>query len=85
MVFDAEGSLLLKGYGALSGTYDELIDEGGAPRPHARLATEMLDGLSPEGFQRCQSLAELSLVQQGVTFSVYSDQRRASSPAGSAS
>src|SRR5258708_39600896 len=35
----------------------------------------MLDGLTPEAFQRCQSLAELALVQQGVTFSVYSDQR----------
>jgi uncharacterized circularly permuted ATP-grasp superfamily protein len=72
---EAEGSLLLKGYGALAGVYDELLDEAGNPRPHARVAAQMLDGLTPEAFQRCQSLAELSLVQQGVTFSVYSDQR----------
>ena len=75
MVPEAEGSLLLRGYGALPDAYDELVDAAGVPRPHARVATEMLNGLSPEGFQRCQSLAELSLVQQGVTFSVYSDQR----------
>ena len=75
MVSEAEGSPLLKGYAALPDAYDELVDETGAPRAYARVATEMLDGLTPEGFQRCQSLAELSLVQQGVTFSVYSDQR----------
>ena len=85
MVSDADGLLLLQGYEALPDAYDELVDAEGVPRPHARVATEMLGGLTAEGFQRCQSLAELSLVQQGVTFSVYSDQRRASSPAGSAS
>jgi uncharacterized circularly permuted ATP-grasp superfamily protein len=72
---EAEGSLLLRGYAALPGAYDELIDETGQPRPHARAAAAMLEGLTPETFQRCQSLAELALVQQGVTFSVYSDRR----------
>jgi uncharacterized circularly permuted ATP-grasp superfamily protein len=72
---EAEGSLLLRGYGALAGVYDELVDGQGQPRAHARAAAGLLDGLTPEAFQRCQSLAELSLVQQGVTFSVYSDQR----------
>jgi uncharacterized circularly permuted ATP-grasp superfamily protein len=75
VVSELDGSALLKGYAALPGAYDELVDDAGAPRPHARVATEMLEGLTPEAFQRCQSLAELSLVQQGVTFSVYSDQR----------
>jgi uncharacterized circularly permuted ATP-grasp superfamily protein len=72
---EAEGSFLLRGYGALGGVYDELVDETGRPRPHARVAAEMLDGLTPDAFERYQTLAELSLVQQGVTFSVYSDQR----------
>jgi uncharacterized circularly permuted ATP-grasp superfamily protein len=75
VVSEAEGSLLLKGYAGLTGAFDELVDEQGRPRAYARVATELLDGLTPEAFQRCQSLAELSLVQQGVTFSVYSDQR----------
>jgi uncharacterized circularly permuted ATP-grasp superfamily protein len=67
--------MLLDSYHPLEGTYDELMDLGGVPRPHARGATNLLAGLSPEAFARCQALAELALVQQGVTFSVYSDQR----------
>ena len=31
--------------------------------------------MTPDTFARCQALAELALAQQGVTFSVYSDQR----------
>ena len=34
-------------------------------------------GLSAEEFSRCQTLADLALVEQGVTFSVYSDKRGA--------
>jgi uncharacterized circularly permuted ATP-grasp superfamily protein len=67
--------VLLRGYGALKGVYDELVDSAGQPRAHARVAAEMLGGLTPDTFERYQTLAELSLVQQGVTFSVYSDQR----------
>jgi uncharacterized circularly permuted ATP-grasp superfamily protein len=74
---EADRSPLLQGYGALPGVYDELVDGSGQPRPHAQFAAELLHGLSPEAFQRCQSLAELALVQQGVTFSVYTDQRGA--------
>jgi uncharacterized circularly permuted ATP-grasp superfamily protein len=33
--------------------------------------------LTPDAFARCQALAELALSQQGVTFSVYSDNRGA--------
>ena len=35
----------------------------------------MLNALSPREFARYQSLAELSLFNQGVTFSVYSDKQ----------
>jgi uncharacterized circularly permuted ATP-grasp superfamily protein len=72
---DEKRPLLLDGYRAPAGTYDELIDADGNPRPHARTATRLLDGLSAEEFSRCQTLADLALVEQGVTFSVYSDQR----------
>jgi len=60
VVSEEERSRLLEGYGVLPDAYDELVDGSGAPRAHARLATEMLAGLTPDGFQRCQSLAELS-------------------------
>jgi uncharacterized circularly permuted ATP-grasp superfamily protein len=64
---------VLGGYRALAGTYDELVDAEGRPHPHARAAAHMLSSLTADEFARCQSLAELSLAQQGVTFSVYSD------------
>src|SRR5262245_26836952 len=62
-------------YRRLESSYDELVDASGAPRAHARVAADLLAGLTPQAFGRCQALAELALVQQGVTFSVYSDQR----------
>ena len=67
--------LLFDTYKPLTGSFDEMIDVDGKPRPHARRATRILDGLSPKEFANAQSLAELSLYSQGVTFSVYSDQR----------
>lgn len=68
---------LLDGYRPLVGTYDELVDAEGRPREHARAAADLLANLTPDEFARCQTLAELALAQQGVTFSVYSDQRGA--------
>src|SRR5437868_8390352 len=67
--------LLFDTYKPIPGTFDEMIDVEGVPRTHARRATRILDGLSPKEFAKAQSLAELSLYSQGVTFSVYSDQR----------
>jgi uncharacterized circularly permuted ATP-grasp superfamily protein len=75
VLIDEKRSLLLGGYRALEGTYDELIDAAGEPRPHGRVVSNLLGGLTPEDFARCQALADLALVEQGVTFSVYSDQR----------
>jgi uncharacterized circularly permuted ATP-grasp superfamily protein len=66
---------LFAGYRAPAGTWDELIADDGAPRSHARRIFEMLNAIQPAEFTRYQSLAELSLYNQGVTFSVYSDQR----------
>jgi uncharacterized circularly permuted ATP-grasp superfamily protein len=72
---EVQPSTLLDTYRPLAGTYDELIDAAGTPRGHARVATDLLAGLTTQSFARCQALAELALAQQGVTFSVYSDQR----------
>jgi uncharacterized circularly permuted ATP-grasp superfamily protein len=68
-------SNLLDGYRALGGTYDELVDAEGRPRAWGAAAFGLLESLSADEFAHCQSLAELALAQQGVTFSVYSDQR----------
>lgn len=75
MLAEVQRSTLLESYRPLESSYDELVDSAGAPRVHARVAAELLAGLTPQAFARCQALAELALVQQGVTFSVYSDQR----------
>jgi uncharacterized circularly permuted ATP-grasp superfamily protein len=77
VLLDEKRSLLLDGYRIPDGTYDELIDVSGKPRRHAQVAVDLINGLSADEFARCQTLAELVLAQQGVTFSVYSDQRGA--------
>jgi uncharacterized circularly permuted ATP-grasp superfamily protein len=65
----------LSAYRPRAGTWDELVADDGSPRPHAHRTLSMLRGLGTKEFARYQSLAELSLYNQGVTFSVYSDTR----------
>jgi uncharacterized circularly permuted ATP-grasp superfamily protein len=60
-------------YRALEGTFDEMFERGGVTRPQAARLHAMMNELSPTEFARYQALAELSLFNQGVTFSVYSD------------
>jgi uncharacterized circularly permuted ATP-grasp superfamily protein len=64
---------LLEGYEPITGAYDELVEPGGGPREHTRAVHSLLNRLSPRELARNQALAELSLYNQGVTFSVYSD------------
>jgi uncharacterized circularly permuted ATP-grasp superfamily protein len=66
---------LFSNYQPLDGTYDELVAADGTPRQHTRRVFAALDALPPREFSRYQALAELSLFNQGVTFSVYSDNR----------
>ena len=66
---------LLADFLGLPGTWDELFTESGAPRPAFRKAIDTLGIHNRSGFAVCQGLAERALLDQGVTFSVYSDQR----------
>lgn len=66
---------LFRDYRGLPGTYDELFDEAGEPRAELRRLAEALGEHSPSGLARAQALAELALLNQGVTFSVYADER----------
>ncbi len=66
---------MFENYQPLPGTYDELMLAEGSARPHARRAYDMLNALSAGELARYQALAELSLYNQGVTFSVYADTR----------
>jgi uncharacterized circularly permuted ATP-grasp superfamily protein len=67
-------SRLFDGYPALDRTFDEMFELGGPRPPFARVA-QLLNGISKEDLARFQALAERSLLQQGVTFSVYGDAR----------
>ncbi|MCC6623142.1 MAG: circularly permuted type 2 ATP-grasp protein [Deltaproteobacteria bacterium] len=66
---------LLSGYAPIPGTYDELLSPDGTPRPEFGRCLAMIFSQSPERFARAQALAELALLNQGVTFSVYKDSR----------
>jgi uncharacterized circularly permuted ATP-grasp superfamily protein len=66
---------LFDGYRITPGTVDELMGPEGAPRPAFLELLKSLGVRSAEDFNRMQALAERALLNQGVTFSVYSDQR----------
>jgi uncharacterized circularly permuted ATP-grasp superfamily protein len=66
---------LFSDYRPLSGTYDEIFQAPGTPRASFARAMPALEHRSPEEFGRLQALSELALLSQGVTFSVYSDDR----------
>jgi uncharacterized circularly permuted ATP-grasp superfamily protein len=68
---------LFAGYRSPPGTFDELVGPDGEARPDFRRVIELLAVRTPDDFARAQSLAELALLNQGVTFSVYADQRGA--------
>jgi uncharacterized circularly permuted ATP-grasp superfamily protein len=66
---------LFSGYQPLPGTYDELFDSQGQARPEFARVFAALKSTNLEQFERLHGLAELALLNQGVTFSVYADQR----------
>ena len=68
---------LFAAYAPLAGTYDELFDGTGAVRPTLRQPLAALLRARPDEISRAQALAERSFLDQGVTFSVYSDTRGA--------
>jgi uncharacterized circularly permuted ATP-grasp superfamily protein len=55
------------------GFYDEMFDDGGLPRPHARLLLETVEALSAGQLLRNKHAAERLLLQIGITFNVYGD------------
>jgi uncharacterized circularly permuted ATP-grasp superfamily protein len=65
---------LFEGYSALPGTFDEMFADG-VPRAAFTRVAQLLDGIGKEELARAQVLAERTLLQQGVTFSVYGDSR----------
>ena len=66
---------LFDGYSAHATAWDELFDRTGTPHPHCVALVERLGKLSHPEFQSMRSGADLAFVNQGITFSVYSDRR----------
>jgi uncharacterized circularly permuted ATP-grasp superfamily protein len=53
--------------------YDEMFGAPGTPRPHYSKVVERFREMAREEFERKRSLAASTLLNQGVTFTVYSD------------
>jgi uncharacterized circularly permuted ATP-grasp superfamily protein len=53
--------------------YDEMFAASDEPRPHYRQLCERFANLTNDEFQRKRDLAALTLLRQGVTFTVYND------------
>jgi len=68
---------LLEGYRPIAGTYDEVFGAEGAIRAPFARSFSIFGRRAGEEFARSQSLAERALLNQGVTFSVFNDQRGA--------
>src|SRR6266478_5699990 len=55
----------------LGGSYDEMFEAEGLPRPHYRALYEMLLSLPIEEIRRRKQAADTSFLHQGITFTVY--------------
>ena len=53
--------------------YDEMFSAPGVPRQHYKMLLERFQEMGPEEFERKRSLAASTFLNQGVTFTVYSD------------
>src|SRR3954462_8453922 len=61
---------LFAGY-TLGAAADEMFIRPGEPRPHYRALFEQLRDLSPEQFRRYKAMTNLSMLPDGVGFTVY--------------
>ncbi|MEL7370915.1 MAG: circularly permuted type 2 ATP-grasp protein [Myxococcota bacterium] len=59
----------------VGGFYDEMFVRPGAPRPGCELLAERLAALPVEELDRRQQAAEVAMLNLGVTFNVYGDDR----------
>ena len=73
----ADRVALFASYAPLTGTFDELFASPGAARDSLGPALAALFAAHPDELARAQALAERSMLNQGVTFSVYDDNRGA--------
>ena len=68
-------SSLLSNYPKPTGVWDEMIASDGSLRPHYQRLASTLTRLGPTGLAACADQARRSMVENGVTYNVYSDPR----------
>src|SRR5262249_3026421 len=56
---------------AVGAAYDEMFDVTLQPRPHYQTLYRRLQGIAPEEFRRRKGMTDLSMLQDGVGFTVY--------------
>lgn len=66
---------LFDGYASLPNAWDELFAYSNSPHPHCTAIVDRLGRLNGAEFQVKRSAADVAFMNQGITFSVYSDQR----------
>jgi uncharacterized circularly permuted ATP-grasp superfamily protein len=66
----AAGDDLFRNY-AIGNVYDEMFAKPNEPRPHYQALYRQLSGLDPETFRRYKAMTDLSMLQDGVGFTVY--------------
>src|ERR1700733_1193545 len=59
----------------VNGLFDEMFSSTGVPRAHYNAATSGIKALGREAFARRVKMADVTFRNQGITFTVYSDQR----------
>jgi len=63
-----------------SGFYDEMMASDGRPHAHCRKLYQRLDSMSLQDYTRRVQMSDLMLVNQGITFNVYSDEQGTEKP-----
>ncbi len=58
---------------ALAAPYNEMYESGSTPRSHYRILQDRLKEIGSDEIQRRQQAADLSFLQQGITFTVYGE------------
>jgi uncharacterized circularly permuted ATP-grasp superfamily protein len=59
----------------VNGVFDEMFNDRGSPRRHYQGLNRRLTRLGGSAFERRRRMADVSFRNQGITFTVYSDQR----------
>ena len=54
--------------------FDEAFDTDGTPRPHYARVIDLLKDLGPDELKRREQMQQVSLMNQGITFTVYGDE-----------